>query len=859
MADKTSNGAPGRSDLDPFAELTRIMGFDPRVPVEASKPAAAGEPAASPTALTEPHENFSIDLEQELLGAMDDGAAQGDASEAAATVVASSSQDDEPAEQALELDLEGIEDEISRHVDAFIEADRAEEPVEQFAAEPAVVEVAAEDEEETPALVQPEPEDEFAAVSEDQSEDDAGSVSAPEGIDLDQSLEEAFAEAPRPVAARNVDWEPAPFLSARPQPPAASDASMAAVDMDFDADLDAKPDEQAVTAQLEAEYNALLGNTGGPTASSPSPEPTPSRQREAEIRTASIVSAGWRKPAAGNEDARQAPAHESRGAVTQDDDGEELADMELDGDLADALEAAAADERGQPEPQPVAAKPEPIHEDPFAALAAMAARYQTGPQENSWRETASKYEAPRPAPVEPAQPVQARSYGAPAARTAVPEIETVDVHDSAVALADDLNIPDLGYEEPPVDRYDDLDAEFNNLLNEMSTGERREPQAYAPIHRQPAYVEQRPVARPQPAPQPVRAQPAAAQPAYRDEHPAHHDERYGAISDQDFERAMAAFEAEAEDDDDEDFASPMAPIAEKRPRRGLLLAAIVGGLALVGGISAVALSFGGSGGTEIAMVKADNKPVKVRPENPGGSTVPNQDSSVYDTVSRSGAGQQSTQEQLVNTAEEPLDLPLPNDGEDEIADIAKDEDRIEPSPEPEMANQETIAVAPRKVRTMVVKSDGTLVPREEPAAEPAQAAPQAQAPQAAAPEAAAVEEEPGTEQITTGATKPSAPAAPEKVAALPAALEKPATAPAAGGWSVQVSSQPSEDGANKSLKDISRKYAGVIGSRGANIVKAEVDGKGTMYRVRIPAGSRDEAISLCGDLKAAGGSCFVTK
>jgi hypothetical protein len=35
MADKTSNGVSGRSDLDPFAELTRIMGFDPRVPVEA--------------------------------------------------------------------------------------------------------------------------------------------------------------------------------------------------------------------------------------------------------------------------------------------------------------------------------------------------------------------------------------------------------------------------------------------------------------------------------------------------------------------------------------------------------------------------------------------------------------------------------------------------------------------------------------------------------------------------------------------------------------------------------------------------------------------------------------------------------
>ena len=150
---------------------------------------------------------------------------------------------------------------------------------------------------------------------------------------------------------------------------------------------------------------------------------------------------------------------------------------------------------------------------------------------------------------------------------------------------------------------------------------------------------------------------------------------------------------------------------------------------------------------------------------------------------------------------------------------------------------------------MVVKSDGTLVPREEPAPEVTGSTTPIPAPEAIA-------NDPAPEQITTGATTPDAPAAAEEVAALQP--ETPA-APPAGSWSVQVSSQPSEEGANKSMKDLARKYAGVIGDRGAHIVKAEVDGKGTMWRVRIPAGSRDEAIGLCGDLKAAGGSCFVTK
>jgi len=835
MADKTSNGASGRSDLDPFAELTRIMGFDPRVPVEPSN-AAAAKPADADTSpphggkAAEPEEDLGIDLEQELLGAPDE--AEPVADEAPTPVEAVAAEAEEPAG---DIDLQGIEDEISAHVDEFIAADRADEPL-----------VEAADEDEDSAT---EPEIELDLAADDRFEDEA-EIAASEEVDLDRSLEDAFADtrAPQPAVAHDAGWDPAPFLSARPKPmPVADDAAMADVDMDFDggADTNGAP----ASAELEAEYNALLGNTSKSAETITPSETLASKQRDAEIRTASIVSAGWRKPATAFADQdRYATADHA-----EDGPG-------IDPDLADALEAAAA-EPASPEAQPVAAKSEPVYEDPFAALAAMAARYQTGPQENSWRETASKYEAPRAPAVDATQQPQAKSYGAPAPRPAMPDIETVDVHDHAVALADDLNIPEIGYDEPAVNRYDDLDAEFNNLLNEMSTGERREPaqQSYAPVQRQAAYVEQRPAPtpRPQPAPQPVRAQPAAP-PAYRNEHAAYHDDnRYGSISDQDFERAMAAFEAEADDDENEEFRAPLAPIAQKRPRRGLMLAAIVGGLALIGGISVVALSFGGSSLSEIAMIKADNKPVKVRPENPGGSTVPNQASSVYDTVSRSGAAQPPTQERLVNTAEEPLDLPLPNDAEseevvDDVAAMAKDEDRVEPTAETEVANQETIAVAPRRVRTMVVKSDGTLVARVEPVAEE---------PAAAAPQAAAVEDEAGTESITTGATSPSAPAAPqpEKVAALATAMEKPETAPVAGAWAVQVSSQPSEDGANKSLKDISRKYASVIGSRGANIVKAEVDGKGTMYRVRISASSRDEAISLCGDLKAAGGSCFVTK
>ncbi len=51
----------------------------------------------------------------------------------------------------------------------------------------------------------------------------------------------------------------------------------------------------------------------------------------------------------------------------------------------------------------------------------------------------------------------------------------------------------------------------------------------------------------------------------------------------------------------------------------------------------------------------------------------------------------------------------------------------------------------------------------------------------------------------------------------------------------------------------------MIGGRGVDIKRADIEGKGTFYRVRIPAGTRDEANQICARYKSAGGSCLVTR
>jgi hypothetical protein len=76
---------------------------------------------------------------------------------------------------------------------------------------------------------------------------------------------------------------------------------------------------------------------------------------------------------------------------------------------------------------------------------------------------------------------------------------------------------------------------------------------------------------------------------------------------------------------------------------------------------------------------------------------------------------------------------------------------------------------------------------------------------------------------------------------------------------IQIASLPSEAEAQMSYKTLSGKFGSVIGGKGVDIKKAEIAGKGTYYRVRIPAGSRDAANAMCAQYKSAGGSCLVTR
>ena len=76
---------------------------------------------------------------------------------------------------------------------------------------------------------------------------------------------------------------------------------------------------------------------------------------------------------------------------------------------------------------------------------------------------------------------------------------------------------------------------------------------------------------------------------------------------------------------------------------------------------------------------------------------------------------------------------------------------------------------------------------------------------------------------------------------------------------MQVASLPSEAEAQRSYQNLSAKFGSVIGGRGVDIKRADIAGKGTYYRVRIPAGDKNEAAALCERFRSAGGSCLIAR
>jgi len=498
------------------------------------------------------------------------------------------------------------------------------------------------------------------------------------------------------------------------------------------------------------------------------------------------------------------------------------------------------------------------------------------------------------------------AFAAPA-----PEIETLSVADSKVEQTHSLDLPDVNYgEEDPAASLTDLEAEFAEVfstINVDDTAAKTEVQseadrAFEDIFRESAssYLPNAGVA----AGAALGAGAAAATAYGRYSSPAQPSAPQAAVSEtsanqDDFYNHWAAQGAQTIESTDLGTRASMQPEDDlgraseaylNRPvrgRRGLILASVAGIAVLIGGIGYHFI--GGSGSGEPVVIRADNQPIKVQPENPGGATVPNQDKAVYDRVAGT-LPNNPEQQTLITSGEEPVDLAAQDN------DVGTN-DFLEPNQAaeaPANSGQNAPLIQPRQVETMIVRPDGTIVQAQQPALATQQAAPATDssliAPPAETDEIAALAagSEPQQPTVNTPAAQPEisaqtpaapavrAPVVPSRPAEQPTTIvgnvpqrtQAPAAAaPAApqvasaagGGYFIQIASQPSAELAQKSYANMAQRYGSVIGGRAVDIKRADIPNKGTYYRVRVQAGSKDDANALCGRFKGAGGSCFVTQ
>ncbi|MEE9313303.1 MAG: SPOR domain-containing protein [Rhizobiaceae bacterium] len=307
-------------------------------------------------------------------------------------------------------------------------------------------------------------------------------------------------------------------------------------------------------------------------------------------------------------------------------------------------------------------------------------------------------------------------------------------------------------------------------------------------------------------------------------------------------------------------------------------------IALLGGGATLAWNSSSVDNGAAPTILASSEPVKMKPKDAGGKIVPNQDLAVYKTVDGAKTAAPK-QKKLADKTEKPI----------VVAKVTK---QGAGTAENDGTTTGGLILKPRRVRTVVVKPDGTIISslKKQPKVEntttqviepvlalkpklvsvSAEATIVKKAPSKKvtyrAPQAAGTQAKPATAPVKVAKLQPQ-PAKlkpvvkPVKIAPVKKVIKKaPAkkvvakTTPSVSSpYAVQIASQRSAAAAQKSYKSLSRRYASVLRGKGVDIRKGVIKGKGTYYRVRIPAQSKAAARKICGQLKAKGGACFVTR
>ena len=237
-------------------------------------------------------------------------------------------------------------------------------------------------------------------------------------------------------------------------------------------------------------------------------------------------------------------------------------------------------------------------------------------------------------------------------------------------------------------------------------------------------------------------------------------------------------------------------------------------------------------GTQVAersgeppLISADPNPTKLRPDDPGGLKVPNQDKLVFQRMVTSQPDKRV--ERLLPPAETPVERPQSG---------ATSPTGIPDTSAPKEVSVGTTTVVPPKitekqnpppVRTATLPK---IAATPKPAPAPAQ----------------------------TATTAPAKTMAPAKSTA-PVSL-KPKTTVAAGPYGLQLASMKKLDGASVEWRRLQTTHKSTLSGLGSRVVRADLGSRGVFYRlVAGPYATQARARDACAKLKAQNQGCLVVK
>lgn len=235
------------------------------------------------------------------------------------------------------------------------------------------------------------------------------------------------------------------------------------------------------------------------------------------------------------------------------------------------------------------------------------------------------------------------------------------------------------------------------------------------------------------------------------------------------------------------------------------------------------------------LIRADQTPTKVAPENPGGMQVPNQDKQIYERLPGNTAQAPAGQtERLLPPPERPSAAPTQPG-----------------APQPNVATSPSVTVPNRSAQTVPNRTDAPSATTTT----PGQPAPAAQA------QSAPGQPQPVTPPSQSSSQSPRTAAAPTPAPAqtqAPAPAARSVTATPGGSAKIQLASLKDQAAATATWNQLQKKFPEILGGLQPSYERVEIANKGTFIRLQAgPLKDRVDAQAACTALAAKNQGCIV--